>query len=224
VECRCDLLREDDHAPGPGEGQDYLDRGEKLGRHISAKSGCNLILKDIGFTRGFGVNKGGAVDIEPGATGTFINVDFTKNEVNGGGECYGGAVRTGGTSVFTDCTFNENKARNGGAVGVENSLTTFNGNTFYKNHATFRGGAVMSHNHHQQTNYNDGNTFTENHSDWKGGGIYQDAGQAFFTGTNTFTSNTANVGAPQCFGAGPWGSFASKVVGFDASTGIACSA
>lgn len=228
------MRRQDGHAPGQGRDKTIIDGSVAVGgatlsdRFILAGSGCVLTLKDITLKGGYAVNKGGAVDMDYGTTGTFDNVGFLNNRVYTGGEGYGGAVRVSGTGIFNNCWFESNHAKNGGAAAVENGFGTFNGCTFKTNHASFRGGGTFSHNHNGKTTYNDGNSWISNTCDWKGGGVYQDAGQAEFTGTNLFSSNFAMSGAPQCFGEGPWGTpgtakyVSTKVPGFTASTGLTC--
>ena len=104
---------------------------------------------------------------------TVTDGKFDNNKANK----YGGAIynKTNGTLTVTDGKFDNNRADNsGGAIFNDNGTLTVNGATFYDNTANNYGGAI----------YNAANS------------------SITFTGTNTFTNNTAAGKANDIYNAG----------------------
>ena len=100
-------------------------------------------VADVAFTGNTATNKGGAV------------YNHEKNAING-------EIAGKGLFTSTNVAYSDNKARDGGAIYNEGTLTV------------------------------DGNTFTGNTANNAGGAIYNAAGSSItFTGDNTFSNNTA---------------------------------
>ena len=142
----------------------------------------------------------GAINNSDG-TVTIKNSTFKGNDA---GKSMGGAVRNNSGSApeksiitITGSTFEGNKAGNGGAVwnGSDGEVTitdsTFKGNTALVGDAQ-QGGAITNADQMTIT----GSTFEGNQAGKIGGAIFNTktgggAGSITFTGTNTFTNNTA---------------------------------
>ena len=106
------------------------------------KNNSHVILKNIIFTNGYGVN-GSAVDVHPGSYVEIINCSFINNNAsNCGGAVY---IQAGGSdriSKITSSIFIDNHALNGGAVYLLSNKTTIESSTFTGNNASNDGAGV----------------------------------------------------------------------------------
>lgn len=120
-----------------------------------------------------------AVQVSPNAENTFTNCTFTNNVAKGN---VAGAVRTWrmptstsviGTTTFAGCTFSENQASWGGAIGANNEVNlVVNNCAFSGNTALVSGGAIYSTNSEATLTVN-GSTFENNTaSGYYGGAVY----------------------------------------------------
>ena len=99
------------------------------------KNNSHVILKNIIFTNGYGVN-GSAVDVHPGSYVEIINCSFINNNAsNYGGAIYIQADSSNKISKITSSIFIDNHALNGGAVYVHSDKATIEGSTFTGNKA-----------------------------------------------------------------------------------------
>ena len=172
----------------------------------------------------------GGAGVAAGATDRLIN-DDTKTingdsfdstmSINNGGAIYntdtltvnggsfksnmaknGGAIWNNSMATITDATFDSNKATsNGGAIyNKTNDTLTVTDGKFDNNRADNSGGAIFNDNGTLTVN---GATFYDNTANNYGGAIYNAANSSItFTGTNTFTNNTAAGKANDIYNAG----------------------
>ncbi|EAR95617.3 transmembrane protein, putative (macronuclear) [Tetrahymena thermophila SB210] len=101
-----------------------------------------LTIKGSTFTQCQSIGQGGTIY----ATKSQINLDSTSI-VSSSSQNYGGAISAVSNSIFTcnKCTFNQNKALNGGALYLKNSFSSsdIESSTFSQNTAYGSGGALM---------------------------------------------------------------------------------
>lgn len=130
--------------------------GHTIDAHNNARifyiTADNVVLKDLTFTNGYGIQKGGAICIEDCLT-TINNCNFIKNTA----AQFGGAIITSGELRITNCNFINNTANGyGGAIfanypsdGVnslnidnsyfENNFGYTSGGALYLSYTTFEG-------------------------------------------------------------------------------------
>ncbi len=115
---------------------------------------------------------------------------FDEEEDDEGNTIYpsGGAFYiTGGTAIFTGCTFTSNVSSNGGAICAEGGDLTFSGSSFTGNTAEYGGAMYISNN--AKVTFSDAPKFTGNTASVSGGAIY--TLNALTLDGATFTANSA---------------------------------
>lgn len=185
------------------------------GTSLSASGGAiyasktQLTIDGGTFSGNFAEGTGGALGLwHDNATATYkassfsiANATFSDNESSRKGgaiaflgwEAYNGndtyASYTDYVSSVAKSTFERNTSDFGGAIYAEFAALTVSASSFTDNKASTDAGAI----------YNNGisstitdSTFTSNTASANGGAIYNNAGSITFSGTNTFSANTAN--------------------------------
>ena len=104
-------------------------------------SGTNVAINRVRFNKGRDNNNGGALRINSGNSVALTSCIFSGNTTIVS-DAWGGAIFTQGTLTATACTFYNNSTYQGGAIYVQNGVTTLTGNVFYGNTASNNGHTV----------------------------------------------------------------------------------
>lgn len=162
------------------------------------------------IAKGYG---GGAIYQDTNSTASSVTIgsaaEFIGNETE---TSHGGAIMNfnGGDgaalTIGAGAIFDSNKAgKTGGAISNWGGIVSVTDATFTNNSAATNGGAIYNDTYYQDNSSFtiNGATFVGNTAAEKGGAIYNAAkSDLTFTGTNTFTKNTANGVANDVYNAG----------------------
>lgn len=182
--------------------------GHKLSRNLNsygseghviwAHNGSNLTLTSSvagGSIEGGMANNGGAIHIPHGNTVTANNITFRNNSAAG----HAGAIWNNGTFTATDCKFENNTAKDVGAIynsveGEYAGSATLTNCTFTGNVGTLGAGALANAVGNTVMTIN-GGTITDNTADTYGAGIWN-GGTLNMKGTITVKDNMNVGGVP----------------------------
>ncbi|UGU15043.1 gliding motility-associated C-terminal domain-containing protein [Sinomicrobium kalidii] len=140
--------------------------------YVQNRSDVRFTFKNSVFTKNTAKQfYGGAIRKSSGGNGvpfTVQNCKFVQNETGGTGGALG--LEFSDSDVVEGSRFTANKARDGGAIGIRETLT-IRDNYFKNNQATVNGGAIHTYSH-STTLYAERCHFVQNTAGENGGAIY----------------------------------------------------